>query len=36
MSPTELRGAVMDLTETRVSLLGKTVRGGEIPDIALP
>lgn len=36
MSPVELRGAVMDLAETRVSLLGKTVRGGEIPDIALP
>ena len=31
MTPTELRGAVMDLAETRPSLLGKTVRGGEIP-----
>lgn len=36
MSPVELRGAVMDLAETRPSLLGKTVRGGEIPAIALP
>ena len=36
MSPVELRGAVMDLAETRVSLFGKTVRGGAIPDIALP
>lgn len=36
MSPTELRGAVMDLAETRPSLLGKTVRGGEIPAVALP
>ena len=36
LSPAELRGAVMDLAETRASLLGKTVRGGEIPGIALP
>lgn len=36
LSPAELRGAVMDLAETRVSLLGKTVRGGEIPATALP
>ena len=36
LSPAELRGAVMDLAETRPSLLGKTVRGGEIPGIALP
>lgn len=36
MSPSELRGAVMDLAETRASLFGKTVRGGVIPAIALP
>ncbi len=33
MNPTELRGALLDLAETRPSLQGKTVRGGEIPDI---
>jgi subtilisin family serine protease len=36
MSPTALRGAVMDLAETRASLFGKTVRGGEIPALHLP
>lgn len=36
LNPVELRGAVMDLAETRASLFGKTVRGGEIPDLALP
>jgi thermitase len=36
MTPTQLRGAVLDLAETRPSLLGKTVRGGEIPALHLP
>jgi subtilisin family serine protease len=36
MSAAELRGAVLDLAETRPSLWGKTVRGGEIPALHLP
>jgi subtilisin family serine protease len=35
LNPQQLRGAVMDLAETRPSLVGKTVRGGEIPALWL-
>ena len=35
-NPMQLRGAILDLAETKASLFGKTVRGGKIPAIALP
>ena len=32
-TPQQIRGAILDLAETQISLLGKTVRGGKIPEI---